>query len=92
MLMARRGVTLVSPALTVSTPAVWSAAAAMIILGNAVPLRGTWRMYVLSRADRPEVCVPKMPRLCRFALWQASAVGGAAAAASIYYLAANYGS
>jgi len=92
LLMARRGVTLVSPALTVSTPAVWVAAAAMIVLGNAVPLRGAWRMYLLSRTERPEVCVPKMPALCRFALWQATAVGGAAAAAGVYYLAANHGS
>jgi 4-hydroxybenzoate polyprenyltransferase len=70
--------------------AVWALAVGAMLAGYFVPMRNAWRMYQLCRREPPEVSVPLLPRLCRYAHWQASAVAGVAAGAAVFFFATNY--
>jgi 4-hydroxybenzoate polyprenyltransferase len=69
---------------------IWLVAAAIMLLGYFAPLRNTWRMYQLCRHEPPEICVPKLPALCRYASWQASSVAGVAGGCAVFFIAAYY--
>lgn len=68
----------------------WAACVSAMLIGYFLPMRNTWRMYVLCRAERPEQCMPKLLLLCNYSQWQASSVSGTAVAAAIFFMASNY--
>jgi len=85
-LMARDGLAL-SPLGWAGRPALWASTVLILLAGCLLPLSGLWRMHRLSLAAAPEVAVPAMRPLCRFARWQAVSIVGVACAAGVYFLA-----
>lgn len=72
-----------------SLPLAWGLAIMPMLVGYALPLRKAWQMYSLCRREPPESSVPKLPALCRYASWQASAVAGVAAATAVFFFATH---
>jgi 4-hydroxybenzoate polyprenyltransferase len=72
-----------------SMPLMWGLAIVPMLIGYALPLRKVWEMYLLCRREPPESSVPKLPALCSYARWQASAVAGVAAATAVFFFATH---
>lgn len=67
----------------------FAAMVALLLLGRAVPLRGIWNMYRLSRREPAEICMPRLQQICRYARWQKISLLGAALATGLMFAAAN---